>query len=370
MTKAIHIDRTKPLRDDPRTGHNRWHPDIPPVIEVDPLEEVVLETRESSDGQIRPGTKATDLLQMDPRVVHPLTGPVYVKGAKPGDLLEIEYLQIIPQEYAWTRILPGFGFLHDLFKEPYLVHWDLTDQYGTSPMLPGVRIPNSAFMGTAGVAPSQHQVEEWSRREAEVSNHGGLAFHPDVRSAVPPNGSAASHGLRTIPPRENGGNTDVKQLTQGSRLLLPVNVDGALYSAGDAHFAQGDSECCGTAMEMSATVVVRFNIHRGEAARHRIRWPRFAHPDLYTSPEWAVPKNFIATMGMPVRKDGTNDGGNVTLATRNAVIQMIELLQERGWTREQAYVICSVAVDLKISNLVDVPNVIVSAVLPEAIFQA
>lgn len=368
MTKTVHIDRTKPLRLEPHTGHNRWHPDIPPVLEVDPLEEVVLETRESSDGQILPDTKAAELLAMDPRVVHPLTGPVYVKGAKPGDLLEIEYLKIIPEKHAWTRILPGFGFLHDLFEQPYLVHWDLTDEWGTSPMLPGLRIASSAFMGTAGLAPSHHQVDEWSRREAELSSRGGIAFHPDAQSAVPSEGPAAIHGLRTIPPRENGGNTDVKQLTQGSRLLIPVNVDGALYSAGDAHFAQGDSECCGTAMEMSATVVVRFHIHRGEAARHRIRWPRFAHPDYFSRAEWAVPRNFIATVGMPVSDDGTNDGGNVTLATRNAVIHMMELLQERGWSREQAYVICSVAVDLKISNLVDVPNVIVSAVLPEAIF--
>jgi len=157
-------------------------------------------------------------------------------------------------------------------------------------------------------------------------------------------------------------------MTQGSRLLIPVNVEGALYSVGDAHFAQGDSERCGTAIEMGATVVVRFRIHAGAAHRHGIRWPRFAHPGRFAAPEWAAPHNFIATMGMPVDADGSNDGGNITLAARNAVIQMIDLLQERGWTREQAYIICSVAVDLKISNVVDVPNVVVSAVLPEAIF--
>jgi formamidase len=186
---------------------------------------------------------------------------------------------------------------------------------------------------------------------------------------VPSADSIARHGLRTIPPRENCGNADVKQITQGSRLLIPVNVDGALYSVGDAHFAQGDSECCGTAIEMGATVVVRFRIHAGMAAQHGIRWPRFAHPDYFAAPEWAAPRDFIATMGMPIRPDGTNVGGDITLAARNAVIQMIELLQERGWTREQAYIICSVAVDLKVSNVVDVPNVIVSAVLPEAIFR-
>ena len=368
MAKSITIDRTRPLAHEPRKGHNRWHPDIEPVVDVDPLEEVVIETRESSDGQIRPGVVASDLLRMDPHVVHPLTGPVYVKGAHPGDLLEVEYLEIAPQRYGWTRFVPGLGFLPDLFAHPFLVHWDLGTDWATAESMRGLRIPKAAFMGTAGVAPSHAQLAEWTRREAELSERGGLVFPPDRKSAVPPHDPVASQGLRTVPPRENCGNVDVKQMTQGSRLLIPVNVEGALYSVGDAHFAQGDSECCGTAIEMGATVVVRFRIHPGDAERHGIRWPRFAHPDFFTKPEWAVPRNFIATMGMPINADGSNDGGNITLAARNAVIQMIDLLQERGWTREQAYIICSVAVDLKISNVVDVPNVVVSAVLPEAIF--
>ena len=163
---------------------------------------------------------------------------------------------------------------------------------------------------------------------------------------------------------------DAKQLTSGSRLLIPVNVDGALYSAGDGHFAQGDSECCITAIEMGATVAVRFKLHAGEAARHNIRFPRFAHPGFFARPEWAAPRNFIATMGMPIRADGTQEGEDLTLAARNALINMIELLQERGWSREQAYIICSVAVDLRISNAVDLPNVTVSAFLPEDIFQS
>ena len=115
--------------------------------------------------------------------------------------------------------------------------------------------------------------------------------------------------------------------------------------------------------------MVRFQLHKGEAARHNIRWPRYSHPGYFLPPEWAAPRNFIATMGMPIREDGTQEGEDLTLAARNALINMIELLQERGWSREQAYVICSVAVDLKISNAVDLPNVTVSAFLPEDIFQ-
>jgi formamidase len=370
MTKGISIDRAKRLAEEPHKGHNRWHPDISPVLEVEPLEEIFLETRESSDGQIRPGVVAADLLRMDSKVTHPLTGPVYIKGARPGDLLEVEYLKITPERHGWTRFIPGLGILHDLFTAPYLVHWNLEGDWATSEALPGVRIPKSAFLGTAGIAPSHAQVKAWAQREEQLRQRGGLVFLPDAKSAVPAHEPIASHGLRTIPPRENGGNLDVKQLTEGSRLLIPVNVDGALYSAGDAHFAQGDSECCGTAIETSATVVVRFRIHAGDAERHGIRWPRLAHPDFFTAPEWAVPRNFIATMGMPIREDGSNEGGDITLGTRNAVIQMIELLQERGWTREQAYIICSVAVDLKVSNVVDVPNVVVSAMLPESIFES
>jgi len=366
MAKIIRIDRSKQLREEPDKGHNRWHPDILPVVEVDPLEEVSIETRDSSDGQIRPGIGASDLLKMDPGVVHPLTGPVFVKGAMPGDLLEVEYLEIVPQRHAWTRFVPGLGFLHDLFDHPYLVHWDVTESWATSASLPGVRIPNAAFMGTAGLAPSHRQLAEWTSREAELLARGGTVFPPDAAGAVPPTEAIARHGLRTIPPRENCGNVDVKQLTVGSRLLLPVNVEGALFSVGDAHFAQGDSECCGTAIEMGATVTVRFRLHRGEAARHGILWPRFAHPRFM--PPRPGPTNFIATMGMPVRQDGRNESGDLTLAARNATINMIDLLAERGWSREQAYVLCSVAVDLTVSNVVDMPNVVVSAILPEDIF--
>ena len=180
----------------------------------------------------------------------------------------------------------------------------------------------------------------------------------------------ATEGLRTIPPRENCGNVDAKQLTKGSRLMIPVNVAGGLYSAGDGHFAQGDGECCITAIEMGATAVVKFHLRKGEAARNNIIFPRFSHPGYFLPPEWAAPRNFIATMGMPIREDGTQEGEDLTLAARNALIQMINLLQERGWSREQAYIICSVAVDLRISNVVDLPNVTVSAFLPEDIFQS
>jgi len=172
----------------------------------------------------------------------------------------------------------------------------------------------------------------------------------------------------TLPPRENGGNFDAKQLTKGSKLLLPVAVEGALFSTGDGHFAQGDGEVCVTAVEMGATVAVRFRVLKAAAGARAMRAPRFSHAGYFAPPEWAAPRGFIAAMGMPIREDGVNEGENLTLACRNALLNMIDLLQERGWSREQAYVICSVAADLRISNVVDVPNYVVSALLPEAIF--
>ena len=259
--------------------------------------------------------------------------------------------------------------LRDVMTTPFLVHWNFADGWATSRQLPRVRIPHASFMGVSGVAPSPAQVDAWARREADLLAKGGLVFPPGADDAVPATGVAATHGLRTLPPRENGGNFDVKQLTKGSRLLLPVAVEGALFSTGDGHFAQGDGEVCVTAIEMAATCVVRFRVHRGEAERKGIRWPRFECRDYFVDPRFAAPQKLVATMGMPVDDQGVNQGENLTLACRNALLNMIALLQERGYTREQAYCICSVAVDLRVSNVVDVPNYVVSALLPEEIFQ-
>ncbi len=366
--KSITIDRSVSLLEEPAKGHNRWHPDVPPVIEAEEGEEVVLETRDASDGSVQRGSEPGRGVPGFIGRVHPLTGPVYVRGAQPGDLLEVEYLDVAPQPYGWTTCGPGTGFLPDLLKEPFVAHWELKDGWATSAQLPGVRIPDGCFMGTAGLAPSRAQLVAWSKREADLVARGGRASLPDPTDAVPGDAAIASEGLRTMPPRENCGNVDAKQLTKGSKLFVPVSVPGALYSAGDAHFAQGDGECCLTAIEMGATVAVRFRLHAGEAARRNIRWPRFAHADYFQPAQWAAPRNFTATMGMPVRDDGTQENGDLNLAARNALLNMIDLLQARGWSAPQAYVICSVAVDLRISNLVDAPNYTVSAFLPEAIF--
>jgi len=366
--RRVTIDRSTHLIQQPNTGHNRWHADIDPVLEVEPGELVVLETRDALDGYLNATSTVADFANLPLGAIHPLTGPVFVKGAKPGDLLEIEFVDIEPQPWAFSAIMPGLGFLRDRFADPFLVHWQIADGWATSEQIPGVRIPSAPFMGVSGVAPSVQQVEAWTLREAHAANRGGFALPPDPDGAVPATGPAADLGLRTLPPRENGGNFDVKQLTRGAKLLLPVNVDGALFSTGDAHFAQGDGEVCVTAVEMAATCTVRFAIRPNVAATQHIRWPRFERTTDFTDPLFGMPRRFSATMGMPVDADGTNRAEDLTLACRSALLNMLDLLQERGFSREQAYVIASVAVDLRISNVVDVPNYVVSALLPEDIF--
>lgn len=364
----IRIDRSKTLLEEPSTGHNRWHPDIPPVVRAEPGDEVVLETRDAFDGQMGPTATLGTVAAPNLDVVHPLTGPVYVEGAEAGDLLEVEILDVEPDRYGYTVQVPGFGFLRDEFPEPFKVSWDIADGWATSPDLPGVRIPGSPFMGTIGLTPGHALLAATTEREQRLIDAGGFALAPSAASAVPADPEIATTALRTIPPREQAGNVDIKQLGKGAKLLIPVDTAGALFSAGDAHFAQGDCETCGTAIEMRATLGVRFALHKGEAAEKGIRDLRFTREDYYLPPEYAAPRRFYATTGISVTKDGTNHGEDATLAARNALLNMIEHLGERGWTRQQAYAICSVAVDLKISQLVDVPNMLVSAFLPEDIF--
>jgi len=364
---SIRIDRARPLANEPHLGHNRFHPDIAPIVEVGEGEEVGLETRDALDGQIKPWTTVADFPSLDAGAIHPLTGPVFVKGAAPGDILEIEFTDIIAQPVAFSMIMPGLGFLRDVMTEPFLAHWQVRDGWATSAEIPGVRIPGGSFMGVSGVAPSAEKLAEWTAREQRVIDKGGLAFPPDPAGAVP-TGSCGLAGLRTVPPRENGGNFDVKQLTKGAKLFLPVFKEGGLFSTGDGHFAQGDGEVCVTAVEMGATAVVRFKVHKGLANRRKFVAPVFSRTSYFIDPRYAAPDRFLGVMGMPINQEGEIEAENLTLACRNAVLNMMELLQERGFSREQAYVICSVAVDLRISNVVDVPNYVVSALLPEAIF--
>ena len=369
---VIAIDPSKPLAEQPETGHNRWHEAIEPVVEVEPGDTVVYETRDAFDGQFGPGASAQDVAAADLGPVHPLTGPVFVKGAEPGDLLEAELLDIEADpwdQWGYTVQVPGFGFLRDDFPEPHIVHWQLDgNDAARSEQLPGVRIPCNPFLGTFGLSPSAELRGRATQREAALAERGGMALPPDAGGAIPSSEPVASEGLRTIPPRETAGNTDIKQTTPGVTMLLPVYAEGGLVSTGDVHYAQGDCEACGTAIEICSRAHIRFGVRKGEAEARGIRDLHFYRDDWFAPAELAVPRRFYATTGICVSKDGENESEDATLAARNALLNMIDYLGTRGFDPQQAYALCSCAVDLRISQTVDVPNFLVTALLPLDIF--
>lgn len=364
----IRIDRSKSLGTEPQTGHNRWHPDIQPVLTVDPGDTVILETRDALDGMITPGTATGDLGQIEMGRIHPLTGPVYVNGAEPGDLLEVRIIDVKPQSFGFTLIIPGFGILREHFTSPFVAKWEISNGFATSCQLPNVRIQGAPFMGVMGVAPSHKLLETAERRELDLLKRGGMVLPPSSDGAVPAIASVQQHGLRTVPPRENGGNIDIRHLNAGTTVYFPVYEPGALFSTGDAHFAQGDCESCGTAIEVGASLTVQLNtVKRGTTEGHE-RGPQYAR-DTMGAPSLAAAGPFYATTGMPFTSDGRNESEDVTLAAKNALLSMIDhIVRTYGFSREQAYALTSVAVDLHISELVDVPNVLVSAFLPLTVF--
>lgn len=367
---ALTIDPWKPLTAQPAVGHNRWHEDVPPALEVEPGDRVVIETLDAFEGGIGPDLTDAGVAALDLGPVHPLSGPVFVKGAEPGDLLEVKLLNIEADpwgNHGYTAEVPGFGFLRDVFPDPYIVHWDLGAGYAESRQLPGVRVRYGAHPGVIGLAPSRALRERALAREGALAERGGAVLMPSEAGAHP-GGAVAREGLRTVPPREVGGNMDIKQVTPGVSVLLPVHVEGALFSTGDVHYAQGDCEACGTAIEMRSRVHVQFAVHKGEAARRNIRSLQFYRDTFFNPPELAAPKRFYATTGFSVTEDGENRSEDLSLAARNALLAMIDYLGERGFNRQQAYAICSVAVDLRVSQVVDVPNFLVSALLPLDIF--
>src|SRR4029077_16804747 len=198
----IRIDRSKTLTEEPGTGHNRWHPDIPPMVRCQPGDEVVLETRDALDGQLGPAAGLDAVASANLDVVHPLTGPVYVEGAEPGDLLAVEIIDIEPDRYGFTVQIPGFGFLRDVFPEPYKVNWDIPGDWATSAELPGVRIPGSPFMGPIGLSPGHELL-------APPTPPG----QPRLTTRPPPPPAGGSPGRPRAPPpaplRPRGGSRPI-----------------------------------------------------------------------------------------------------------------------------------------------------------------
>lgn len=372
-------------QDDPNC-FNRYHPAIKPVARARPGQLIVIETRDALDSNLTLQSQPKDVTAVDLNLVHPMTGPVYIEGAKRGDVLAVTLIDVAPDEYGYTTIVPGFGFLRDLYPEPFIANWKLTRLEAVSDQVPGVRIPFNGFMGSVGVLPGAPEVKSWLAREKQLAEAGGIALLPQPTGARPaeicgPNGSGKDDCLRTIPPRENGGNMDVKQMVVGTTLLLPCFVDGCGFFVGDVHYAQGDGEVAGTAIEMGAVVTVRTEIRKGQAAL--VKQPHFEGGSQLKALE---PDAFYATVGYPLKGAGevppyttyldsakigplTNLSEDLTAAARNSLLQMIEWLQKtKGLSREQAYVVTSVACDLRISNVVDLPNYAVTTICPTEIF--
>jgi formamidase len=372
--------------DDPNC-FNRYHPAIPPVARANPGDHIVFETRDALDSDLTLDSTADDVTALDLNLVHPLTGPVFIEGAEQGDVLAVTLVDIEPDQYGYTVIVPGFGFLRDLFPDPYVVNWKLDREAATSDDMPGVRVPMAAFTGTVGVLPGDTEVKTWLDRETALAEVGGVALPPQPIGALPadvcgPDGSHPNQCLRTIPPRENGGNMDVQQMQIGTTLLLPCFIDGCGLFVGDVHYAQGDGEVSGTAIEMGATVTVTTEILKGGGAN--IASPHFEGGDQLKA---IAPGNFYATVGYPLKAQGEipafltyldgeeigdleNLSEDLSLAARAALIEMIDyLVRTRGLSREQAYILSSVAVDLVVGQVVDVPNYTVSAIIDLDVFE-
>lgn len=308
LAPTVHIRREQ--------FHLAWDNSIPPVASINSGDIVTIDALDAAGGQITAKSTLEDLINLDFSRVDQVNGPIFVHGAEVGDTLEIELLGLQPDTWGWSANIPGFGLLADDFPEPVLKVWRLSDSAGE--FASGIRIPLAPFCGEMGVAPGE------------------------------------TGAFSTIPPGLHGGNMDTKHLTAGSKLYLPVQAPGALFSLGDGHAAQGDGEVCGTAIETPMQVTVRLTV------RHDLH---LSAPEFLTAGPLATGTNtsrYYATDGI---------GPDLFRAAQDAVRRMIDYLgREHGMPPEQAYLLCSVAADLKISEIVDAPNWVVSVYLPLSIF--
>lgn len=371
-----------------RACMNRLHPDIPMIAEAAPGQRIIFNSRDAFDLTLDPDEFSS--AKTNPRrgvgIVHALTGPVSIAGAKAGDVLAVTIESLEPAEVGWTQALP-MGFAADqLVTDDLFIVWRLNDNYAVSDALPGVRIPNNSFPGVVTTLPGKELLADVLERETRLLKSGGAVFNPDADEAKPAplcgkGGSKSSECLRTVPPREHGGNMDIRYITAGTTIYLPCLVDGCGLAVGDFHYAQGDGEVAGTAIEMGGSMTV--------TARITDNPPNLSYGPHYEGPASVLripSKRFYAVTGIPLKDKGTipadlayldspkiaglsNLSGSINLAARNALAAMIDyIVAEYGYDRTQAYIIASVAVDMRIGQLVDAPNVGVTAVLPLDIF--
>ncbi len=387
---VFRVDQSKSFFDQETRCHNRWHPDVPPVTTVKPGTEFRLECREWFDGTVGNNDSAQDVRDVDISIVHPLSGPVAIEGAAPGDLLVVDILELgpVPQEigpvagqgWGYTGIFAkvnGGGFLTDHFPDAYKAVWDFHGQVATSRHLPGVRFTGITHPGIIGVAPSHDLLNQWNTREAELiatdpNAVPPLALPPEPHNAILGSmddaaaAEAAKVAARTAPPRENGGNQDIKNFTRGARVFMPVYVDGAKLSAGDLHFSQGDGEItfCG-AIEMGGYLDLRVDLIKGGMETYGITTnPVFMPGNV--EPRYS---EFLSFVGISVDEQGKQHYLNSQLAYKRACLNAIEYLTKFGYSPEQAYLLLGAApIEGRFSGVVDVPNSCATLYLPTAIF--
>lgn len=300
-------------------GHLGWDRALEPVVTLAPGDEATFHPLDASGGQITRASTAEDIGRLDFGKVNPVVGPVRIDGAQAGDAIKVTFLSFAPSGWGWTANIPGFGLLADQFPQAALHIWT----YAASPLDralygPGGRVPLKPFCGTVGLAPAEP---------------GPLSI---------------------VPPRRVGGNMDIRDLSEGSELWLPVEVEGGLFSLGDTHAAQGDGEVCGTAIESPMAATVRFDLVKDAAPP----FPRFATPGPVS--------RHLDAGGYDVT---TGVGPDLMEAARAAVSGMIDLLCGRhGMSAVDAYMLCSVCADLRISEIVDQPNWIVAFYFPRSVF--
>jgi len=367
---------------------NRLHPDIPMVATADPGERIVFNARDAFDLTLDPDeiSSAKNKPREGIGIVHALTGPVSINGAKAGDVLAVTIESLEPDTVGWTEA-SAFGFAGDQFgTDGQFIVWRLNEGHAVSDALPGVRIPNASFPGVVTTLPGDALLADALAREAALLDAGGAVLPPDPDEATPaklcgPQGAKPSECLRSIPPREHGGNMDIRYITTGTTVYLPCLVDGCGLAVGDFHYAQGDGEVAGTAIEMGGRMTVTTRIV--DDPPNLSRGPHYEGPASVLG----IPsERFYAVTGFPIKEADSvpanlvylnspkvaglkNLSADVHLAARNALAAMIDyIVDEYGYTRTQAYMIASVAVDIRIGQLVDVPNVGVTAILPLDIF--
>lgn len=362
--------------------HNRWHPDIPMAATVKPGDDFIIECYDWTGGQIANNDSADDVRDVDLTQVHFLSGPVGVEGAEPGDLLEVDILDIGTfEESQWGfngffSKQNGGGFLTEHFPEAQKSIWDFHGMFTKSRHIPGVEFAGLIHPGLIGCLPSKEMLDEWNTREkalydTEPDRVPALATLPYADTAHMGSMSkeafdgAAGEAARTVPPREHGGNCDIKDLSRGSKIYFPVYVKGGGLSVGDLHFSQGDGEItfCG-AIEMAGWIHLRVNLVKDGMAKYAIKNPIF-------KPSPMAPKydDYLIFEGISVDEYGKQHYLDVHVAYRQACLNAIEYLTKFGYTKAQAYAILGCApVQGHISGVVDIPNACATLWLPTDIF--